>query len=167
MKTTFILALLSGNALAAQPLLPRVTAKTLTGLQAMDPMVRLAKPAAAEAKAARPDKPSIIKQSTILHDGANWTLVPNGAVAYVPESLKSRVRGGTTGTLLPWLDFLKESRGWLTTCEVTVEQAAGIDPMPADRTAFWAKQDKIVVAVHQGGPITLHRDNPPPNPTSR
>ncbi len=168
MKITIILAFLAGPSLAAQPLLPRVTAKTLAGLQSLDPMVTLVTPPAGEAEVVRPDKQSIIKQSTILHHGTNWTIVPKGAVVFLPEEMKSRVDGVPAGTLLSWLEFLTMNRGWITTCEVTVAQATGKDPVPTERSAFWEKQNKVVVAVHQGGPITLRMNDPaPPTLTKR
>jgi hypothetical protein len=167
MKVTILLALFAGHALAAQPLLPRVTAKTLAELQNRDPMITLVKPAAGEAKVVRTNEPSIIKQSTILHYGTNWTIVPKGAVAYVPDNMKSRVDVAPSGTLLSWLDFLTNNRSWLSTCEITVNQATGTDPIPAERAAFWAKQDKVVIAVHQGGPITLRMDPSTPTLTKR
>ena len=38
---------------------------------------------------------------------------------------------------------------------MTSEQAAGIEPLPSERTTYWAKQDKVVIAVHQNGPISV------------
>lgn len=155
MKT--MLALLASATLgtAAQPILVRVTPETLANLQKRDPMIRLEKPAANEAKVARPENQSIIKESSILHDGRNWTIVPNGAVVHLPAALKARVNARPVGTLLAWTDFLARNRGWITTTEVTFDQAAGNEAMPAERAAFLAKQDKIVVAVHQCGPISV------------
>lgn len=155
MKITLLLCALAASALASQPVLVRVTPQTLADLQKRDPMIRLVKPAAGEAKVTRPVNQSIVSQSTILHDGKNWTLVPNGAVVYQPETMKSRVNAKPVGTLLPWIDFLGKNQSWITTCEVSFDQAAGNEELPAERTAFWAKQDRIVVAVHQRGPISV------------
>ena len=162
MKALLILSVLTGHVLAGQPLVARITPDALTRLQQSDPMVRLQKPAAGEAKVGRPADESIIAQSTILSDGSNWTIVPNGAVLHVPEKLKSRISTQPSGGLLAWSDFVVRSRGWITTCEVTIPQATGKEPLPVDRSAFWAKQDKIVVAVHQRGPISF-RSAPTPN----
>ena len=168
MKTALILALTGVHAFAAEPILPRVTTKTLAELQAKDPMVRLIAPAAGEVKVARPDNQSIIRDSTILSDGTHWTIVPKRAVVHVPNSLTSRVEATPTGTLLPWLEFLTLNRGWITTTEVTVFQAAGADELPGERTAFWSAQDKLVVAVHQGGPISVRLPkSPSPTLTKR
>lgn len=155
MKTTVILCLMAVNALAAQPVLVRVNAQTLADLQKRDPMIRLVQPKAEEVKVARPVNQSIVKESTILHDGRNWTMVPNGAVVHLPESMKSHVNVKPVGTLLPWNDFLAKNQSWITTNEVSFDQAAGNEELPAERALFWAKQDKIVVAVHQHGPISV------------
>jgi len=167
MKNTLLLCALATHALGSQPVLVRVTPETLAKLQARDPMIRLVKPAQNEAKVARPLNQSIIKQSTILHDGKNWTLVPNGAVVFLPEALKSRVNVRPVGTLLPWSEFLTKNPSWITTTEVSFDQAAGNETLPAERTEFWAKQDKIVVAVHQTGPISVRVAAASPTLTKR
>lgn len=167
MKTALFLCALAANALAGQPVLVRVTAETLANLQKRDPMIRLEKPADDTAKVARPLNQSIIKESTILHDGKNWTLVPNGAVVFLPEPVKSRVNARPVGTLLPWAEFFAKNRSWLTTTDVNFDQAAGNEPLPAERAAFWAKQDKIVVAVHQNGPISVRVAKEAPTLTKR
>jgi hypothetical protein len=102
-----------------------------------------------------PNGQSIVKQSAILHDGVNWTIVPKSAVIFMPAALKSRVDVKPVGTLLSWSDFLTKNRSWITTNEVSFDQAAGAVPLAAERVAFWAKQDKIVIATHQSGPISV------------
>ena len=155
MKTTLFLCALAANAFAAQPVLVRITPDTLAKLQERDPMIRLVKPTEGESKVTRPLNQSIIKESTILHDGKNWTLVPNGAMVFLPDSMKDRVNTKPIGTLLPWNDFLTKNRSWITTNDVSFDQAAGNEEIPAERSAFWVKQQKIVIAVHQNGPISV------------
>jgi hypothetical protein len=166
MKALLMCGVLAGHALAGQPLVARITPEALARLQQADPMIRLQKPAEGEAKVGRPADQSIIAQSTILSDGSNWTIVPNGAVLFVPEKLKSRISTQPSGGLLAWSDFLVRSRGWITTCEVSIEQATGKDLLPAVRSAFWTKQDKIVVAVHQRGPVSFRSAPTPTTPQS-
>lgn len=164
MKTTLLLCASAVGACAAQPLQFRITPESLARLQQRDPMIRLDKPAEGEAKVARPNNQSLIKQSTILHDGHNWTLIPNGAVVFLPAALKARVNAAPVGTLLPWLEFLAKNPGWITTTPVSFDQAVGNEPLTAEAVAFWAKQDKIVIAVHQSGPISVRVPDPNPNP---
>lgn len=144
-----------GADFSAQPVVVRINPQSLAKLQQINPMDRLLKPAATAAKDARPHNPSIIRQSTVLHDGENWTLVPNGAVILQPATLKARVNHQPAGTLLPWTEFLTKNGSWITTCEVTIGQAAGTAPLPPVRLAFWTQQDKIVIAVHHNGPISV------------
>jgi hypothetical protein len=166
MKALLIIGVLAGQALAVQPIIARITPDALAKLQKVDPMARLEKPVEGEAKVGRPADESIIAQSTILSDGSNWTIVPNGAVLFIPEKLKSRISTQPTGGLLAWSDFLVRSRAWITTCEVSIDQATGKQPLKSERSDFWAKQDKIVVAVHQSGPISFHKASTSNTPQS-
>ena len=169
MKTSILFFTLTSAAFAAAPVLVQITPEALAKLQKNSPMTSLKQPAKDEVPTARPAGQSIIKQSSILHDGANWTLVPKGAVIFTPAPLKGRVDVSPVGTLLPWADFLAKNRGWITTTDISFDQAAGNQPMPAERAAFWAKQDKIVIAVHQNGPISVRiaPESPPPTLTQR
>lgn len=155
MKTTLILLALASGAFAGPPVLARITPAALAKIQQQSPMETLESTRESSAKVARPEDQSIIKQSVILHDGRNWTLVPKGAVLFLPEALKSRVDVKPVGTLLPWTAFLAKNISWITTNETTFDQAAGNEALPAERAAFWARQDKIVIAVHQNGPISV------------
>ena len=155
MKNALILCALAMNAYAAQPVLVRVTAETLADLQRRDPMIRLVQPADGEAKVAKPLSESIISQSTILHDGTHWTLVPKGAVVFLPEAMKQRVNVRPVGTLLPWSGFLEKNRSWLVSQEVSFDQAAGNEALPTSAGAVWLKDNKVVVAVHHDGPISV------------
>jgi hypothetical protein len=155
MKTALILCALMSAAFAGSPVLVPITPEAVAKLQKSSPMTSLKQPTKSDAPVTRPTEQSIIKQSSILHDGTNWTLVPRGAVIFTPSALKARVDVKPVGTLLSWPDFLVKNRAWITTTDISFDQAAGNEPMPAERAAFWAKQDKLVVAVHQSGPISV------------
>lgn len=155
MKPPLTLLALVAIASADEPILPRVSSMQLAKLQQISPMKNLQKPAPVKADAPRPEAESIVKQSIILHDGRNWTLIPKGAVVFIPPALKDRVNAKPVGTLLTWADFFAKNRAWITTNDVSFNQAAGTEPIPAARVAFWGKQDKIVIAVHQTGPISV------------
>lgn len=155
MKSPVILWAMILPIFAAQPVLERVTPESLKKLQERDPMIRLEQASKGEAKVKRPVDASILRDSTILHDGRNWTLVPNGAVIHQPESIKAKVNAKPVGTLLPWHEFLRRNPRWLVSHEVTFEQAAGDEELPAEVAKKWSKQEKIVVAVRQTGPISV------------
>ncbi len=167
MKSALLLCVLANSALAAVPVLPRITPEALVELQKNNPMTRLQSPPKGKSVARRPEDQSIIRQSVILNDGKNWTLVPKGAVIFLPDSMKHRVVAKPVGTLLPWSEFLSNNIAWIATHDVSFDQATGAKPLPAERAAFWAKHDKLVIAVHQNGPISvLASNNPQSSPRS-
>jgi hypothetical protein len=167
MKTALILCALTTAVFAGSPVLVQITPEALAKLQKTSPMTSLQQPRKDEAPVSRPGEQSIVKQSSILHDGTHWTLVPRGAVIFTPSALKARVDVKPVGTLLSWADFLVKNRAWITTTDISFDQAAGNEPMPAERAAFWAKQDKLVVAVHQSGPISVRIAPETPSLTQR
>ncbi len=164
MKTTLLLSALVVNGFAALPVAQPVTPAALAKLQQMDPMAHLEKPVAGQAIVARPQNQSIIKQSIILHDAYHWTFVPSGAVIFLPPTLKERITDKPVGTLVPWSEFLAKNYSWITTQDVSIAQAAGKEPLPPELSAFWTKQDKLVVAVFQRGPISLRVPEPTTTP---
>ena len=156
-STLLLLTALAGYAVAAPAMTDRITPEEIAARQKSAPA--LVQPVAgAEAKVARPGEQSLIKQSDILSDGHNWTLVPKGAVLHIPAALDNRVGAKPLGTLLSWIDFLTVNRGWLFTEEVTFDQAAGKAPIPPSRTEFWKKNGKVIIAVHLGGPISVRTE---------
>ena len=159
MKTTlFLLTSLAGAAIAGPTMTDRITPEEIAARQKSTPAAFFQPVAGAEAKVARPGEQSLIKQSDILTDGHNWTLVPKGAVLHIPAAMSNRVGAKPVGTLLSWIDFLTVNRGWLFTEEVTFEQAAGKTPIPPSRHDFWKKNGKVIVAVHLGGPISVRTE---------
>lgn len=159
MKAPLIVLLaLSAHSLAFESITKPVTDAEMAAKQSANQHSGLASAAGAPAlPIPRPDKQSIINQSQILHDGVHWTLVPIGAVLFIPEILREKVSARPVGTLLPWSEFLALNPSWITTHETSFEQAAGQSPIPEASTEFWAKRNSIVVAVHQGGPISVAR----------
>lgn len=117
-----------------------------------------APPVSAETQViARTSGQSLISQSEILHDGEHWTLIPKGAVLHVPQSRAANVGAKPVGILLPWIEFLRKNTAWISTHETSFEQASGEVPLPQAKTDFWPKQDRVIIAVHQGGPISVAR----------
>lgn len=100
---------------------------------------------------------SIIAQSEILHDGEHWTLVPKGALLFVPQKKALNVGARPVGTLLQWRDFLAKNPAWISTHETSYAQASGDSPLPVETVNNWTKQDHVIVAVHRGGPISVAR----------
>jgi hypothetical protein len=152
MKTLALAIAFCGCAHAQTAVSARVTAESLAALRAKSPMSKLTTAPAAP----KPDTtPSIIRESVILHDGANWTLVPESAVLHVPANLKHRINTKPVGKIMPWVDFLVANRGWLTTENVSFDEAAGNTAIDTKRAETWQKSDRIIVATHQNGPISV------------
>jgi len=162
MKTPLILLALASQLFAEQPILERVTPEALAKIRQESRVADLPEKAVPENQIARPKDQSIVRDSTILHDGKNWTIIPKGAIVFLPEALKSRTTSKPVGILLPFLDFLARNPSWITTNEVSFDQAAGNEELPPARIAHWAKQDKLVIAVHQRGPISVQIPKPAP-----
>lgn len=160
MKTALMLCALTTGTFAAQPILPRISPQELAERQRAKPMAALQTPAKAGGAVTHPADQSIIKQSAILHYGTDWTLIPQGAVIFVPEPMKNRLGDKPAGTLIAFTDFLIKNRAWITTVEVSIDQATGNKPLPVKQAEFWSKQNKIVIAVHQNGPISMRAPKP-------
>ena len=158
MKTTLILLALASTSFAGPAMTDRITPEEIAARQkAPSPLASIPQPAAvpAEAPVAHPGEQSLIKQSDILNDGMNWTIVPKGAVLHIPPAFATRVGAKPIGKLLPWVEFLTVNRNWLFTEEVTFDIAAGKKPILPSRLEAWQKVNKVIVAVHQGGPISV------------
>ncbi|MEX1114978.1 MAG: hypothetical protein WEB53_06995 [Akkermansiaceae bacterium] len=154
MRTALIICALANSAFAGTPDFPSINPQSLTKLQQGNPIAHLETPAEGTA-INRQMGLSIIKQSMILNDGENWTLVPKDAVIFIPETLAGRANLKPVGRLLAWADFLTQNQGWITTRDVSFDQAVGNESVPSEHLKFWAKQDKIVIAVHQNKPISV------------
>lgn len=152
---------------SAKPVLVRVTPETIARLQQRDPLVRLEKPTDESQRIVRPRHTSVVKESTILHDGTHWTLVPNGAVIHLPEAQRERINARPVGKLMPWPEFLARNSAWLTTREVSFDLAAGNEKIDPAVLNEWKSGDKIVIAVHQQGPIRVKLGVANPELTSR
>ena len=162
MKTSIVWIALAATSLAG-PLVPNraLTEAELAAKQSNDALSNLPQTEELEAelgvKAERPAAQSIIAQSEIINDGENWTLVPKGAVLFVPERNTANVGTKPVGKLLLWSEFLAKNPAWVSTQEISYDQATGEIPLPEGSMDHWQKRNCIVVAVHRGGPISLAR----------
>ena len=157
MKTTIPWIALT-IALHAEPTVQEsVTASQIAAKQRGGSLTVLSQEAPDIAPVPRADSQSIISQSEILHDGEHWTLVPNGAVLHIPEQHAAKIGKRPVGILLQWSEFLAKNPAWIRTHETSFDQASGEKEFPVTETAHWSKQDRVVIAVHQGGPISVAR----------
>jgi len=105
---------------------------------------------------------SITDTSQLLAANGQWAIVPKGAVIFVPPSQQAHVVTTPTGTLVPWQEFFAANHQWLTNQEVSVAQASGQEPLKEEVVKFWSKQNRVVVATHEGGAISFKPAPTPP-----
>ena len=134
-----------------------ITAAQLAAKQRGGSLTVLSQEAPSASPVPRSEGQSIISQSEILHDGEYWTLVPKGAVLHIPAQHASNVGSRPIGTLLQWSEFLAKNPAWIQARETSFDEASGEAEFPEAHVAHWPKQDRVIVAVHQGGPISVAR----------
>ena len=99
---------------------------------------------------------SLVARSTIVSGSSNWTIVPRGAVLVTPTRFKGRVDGKRAGKLVTWRDFYAKNGSWIRLLPVTLAQATGQDPLKAEYLESLKRSGLLVVAVCQGGPISVN-----------
>jgi hypothetical protein len=158
MLTLCAIVLAANNHLCAKPeMRDAATHKQLQKISQdavmRDPMKKL--PAANESDPAKDIPKDLISQSDILCFDGTFTLVPKRAILAIPNNLANRMRLAGATKLVGWADFYANNRGWITTLEVTREQAEGNSPIDEDIVASFKDSTKIVVATYHGGPISI------------
>lgn len=98
---------------------------------------------------------SLLKTSEILCYSNAMTLVPRHAVIQTPKNLAARLRQSPEARLVTWSEFLPANRSWITTIEVSPEQAEGKVPLSAETNEAMTKSGKLVVATFNGNPISV------------
>jgi len=150
-------ALSAGIAAATPPMMKDAAtheqlALQLRKCQQEDPMDRLP-----HSRAEPPPKQAqdLLSQSDVLCFGGIATLVPKHAVLLLPKSMANRSKFTTGSTLMSWAEFYAKNRGWITTVEVSNEQAAGTQPLDAEVSHRLKDSIQVVVATYHGGPISV------------
>lgn len=96
-----------------------------------------------------------MNSSEFLCFGDALTLVPKGAVLLVPKNLASRLKKQFGVRLVNWSEFYPANRSWITTTEVSSDQAEGKVPLSEETNILNAKSGKLVVATYSGNPISV------------
>lgn len=97
----------------------------------------------------------LLERSLLIGDGECWTLVPKEALLHAPERLQIRILAKPAGRAVEWREFLGRNRGWLATQEVSMAQARGDEALPVQVQQLLASSGRMVIAVHQSGPISV------------
>jgi len=99
---------------------------------------------------------NLLENSELVTFNGQTTLVPKNAIIKIPEKFAGRINKHIEGAkIVGWLDFLSTNRGWITTIEVTLAQAKGEVPVSPDLMETASKSGNLLVAVLQGGPISV------------
>lgn len=115
-----------------------------------------APPPAAEAR--EEWKPvDLLKRSEFLSCSGVSTLVPKGSVLNVPAGYQARMQFTEGNRIVPWAEFFRANRGWISTHEVSRKQAEADEPLSPEALEAIAKNPRVVVATLSGGPITVLR----------
>ncbi|MFD2160016.1 hypothetical protein ACFSW8_14000 [Rubritalea tangerina] len=99
--------------------------------------------------------PSLLERSDILSNGNIWTLVPKNAILYVPQRLQSKVVSAPNGKFVNWQTFLTKNPAWLSTHPVSLKNSSGSDKIDFETFEPVKQRGKIIVAVHNKGPISV------------
>lgn len=100
----------------------------------------------------------LVTHSTFIQNGALFTIVPKGAVIHLPEKWSTRVVASPTGTFQTWPEFQAANRAWITSFEVTLDQASGKTPLDEAKLTLAKRSGGLIVSVHQGGAISMAGD---------
>ncbi len=104
----------------------------------------------------------LIGRSDLVCHGGVATLVPKRALLSVPERFRQRLRMVEGTRVVTWEEFFARNRDWITTVEVTPEEAGGRAMLPEKTTRQIADCDTVVVATFLGGPISVLEYQPAP-----
>lgn len=97
----------------------------------------------------------LLSQSDFICFGGVATLVPKRAILTVPKALEDRTRLEAQFRIVGWLEFYSLNRAWITTVEVTRQQAEGNVALSEDTYASLKESTTLVVATFKGGPISI------------
>ena len=114
-----------------------------------------------------PSHSNILDRSVLLIGDRHWTYIPQGALLSVPERIQARVKVPDAngkeippGKYLPFTDFVRMNRGWISTYSVTLSQARDHDGISPEVREALTTSGRVVVSVCKGGPITTRKPKP-------
>lgn len=120
----------------------------------VDPMKHLAVATGEDpSKANQPT--DILADSDIISFHGLATLVPKRAILQTPQAYAGYLKMEPGSRFVGWLDFYAANRGWITTVEVSREQAEGNVPVAEETQKFLSTNRNLVVATFKGGPISV------------
>lgn len=128
-------------------------ARAMKQSQQADPMKNLPASNAPDASLNLPK--DLVSQSDFISLAGAATLVPKHAILKIPSGYADRIRFQDGSRILSWPEFFAANRNWITTIEITPEQAGGKAPLSKEASGVIAKSSNLIVATYRGGPISL------------
>lgn len=104
----------------------------------------------------------IIGRSDILCFEGLATLVPKEAIIFIPPRYQERLGMKEGARMVTWADFYAANHGWISTQEITLDQAAGKVPLDEKVAERVTKSSTLVVATCLGGPVSKLPPKLPP-----
>lgn len=117
--------------------------------------------------AAAPTKPTDVRSSNaprydimklcdVMVSQNSYTLVPKRSVLFASPERQQAI-GGASGKaqFQQWPKFLGSNLSWISTYEVTLDQARGTAPIHPDVMKTIQQRGGVVIAVYRGCPISV------------
>jgi hypothetical protein len=139
---------------------------TLRKSEQLDPMKKL--PPSQGKDPTRSNQPKdILTDSDIISFRGLATLVPKRSIIQVPKNYAELIKMAAGSKIVGWADFYDANRGWISTIEVSKEQAEGNEPMTEETQKFISKSRNLIIATYKGGPISVLPLKVPPPETAK
>jgi hypothetical protein len=97
----------------------------------------------------------IVSSSDFLSFGGKATLVPKRAILHIPPQHAGRIKLQPGSTIQTWAEFYAANRAWITTVEVSRNQARGVEPFAEELSQRIQKSGNVIVATYKTGPISV------------
>lgn len=98
---------------------------------------------------------NLLERSDIICFGGYATLVPKRAILRAPARFERYLELKPGAKIVGWSDFYAKNRGWITTVEVSRDQAKGAAAIAEKTEERIGKSSNLVVATLMGGPISV------------
>lgn len=107
------------------------------------------------ALAASYSQPSLLERSDALAHGELATLLPKGALLFVPEALADRASLAEGAALVDWREFYRNNSHWILPWNMRLGQALGDEALDMGQFERLKRMGKIVVATCLDQPISV------------
>jgi hypothetical protein len=98
---------------------------------------------------------SLMSRSDVISFGGIAAMVPKRAILSLPAKFKDRMGTENNPRLVSWSEFYAANRGWISTYEVTRDQASGKEPLGDAAVTAIDKGTSVMIATFMGGPISV------------